>query len=429
MTEELKQYRVVELKAENIKKLKAVTIRPEGNTVILSGANGAGKTSVLDAIFWALKGKDSIQSSPIRHGEEKAQIDLSFGSIVITRKFKLQEDGAYTTTVEVKTPEGAKFSSPQDFLNRLLGEISFDPLSFSNMEPRDQLNLIKRALKMDGTLESLQAEEKTLFASRRDLKRDADRMFAACEAKAEGLPNEKPAPVDVTEKMKVIQAANSRAGLIAASNELNRVIKNTQDGIEELKNRIKNGEKIIQESLDKQRDIVSQIEALPTDDEAKLAQEAIEDSQRIMATIQKIDDLARDTQAYEAAKKQADEAETKLQAVRDKIKKVMDSLKMPVEGMELREGALFYNGVPYDQCSSAERLRLAVAIGMAENPQVRIVQIRDGSLLDSKNLALIEDLAKEYNFQAWIERTDESGQIGIVIEDGEVKNETAAHPA
>ena len=45
---------IVELIAENFKKLKMVRISPEGNTVIITGKNAQGKTSVLDSFFAAL---------------------------------------------------------------------------------------------------------------------------------------------------------------------------------------------------------------------------------------------------------------------------------------------------------------------------------------------------------------------------------------
>jgi recombinational DNA repair ATPase RecF len=61
--------KIIELQAENVKRLRAVTITPEGNIVEISGRNGQGKTSVLDAIWWAVSGTTHIQAVPIRKGE------------------------------------------------------------------------------------------------------------------------------------------------------------------------------------------------------------------------------------------------------------------------------------------------------------------------------------------------------------------------
>ncbi len=43
-------------------------------------------------------------------------------------------------------------------------------------------------------------------------------------------------------------------------------------------------------------------------------------------------------------------------------------------------------------------------------------------MIDSKNMAILEEMAKENDYQFWIERVDESGTVGIYIEDGEIKN-------
>jgi hypothetical protein len=80
------------------------------------------------------------------------------------------------------------------------------------------------------------------------------------------------------------------------------------------------------------------------------------------------------------------------------------------------------NGIPLGQASAAEQLRVSVALAMAANPKLRVLRILDGSLLDTESLAIIGELAKENDFQAWIEVVDESGKVGIVIEDGRVAN-------
>ena len=61
--------KILKLTAENIKKLKVVEITPQGNVVQITGRNGSGKSSTLDAIWWALAGKEAIQGKPIREGE------------------------------------------------------------------------------------------------------------------------------------------------------------------------------------------------------------------------------------------------------------------------------------------------------------------------------------------------------------------------
>src|SRR3990167_5105234 len=105
--------KIIQLKSENIKKLKAVelTFDPKENVVVVSGKNGQGKTSLLDSIWYALCGKDVVPSKPIREGADKASITVDLGDYVVSRTFT--EKGSYLT---VESKDGAKYPSPQAML-------------------------------------------------------------------------------------------------------------------------------------------------------------------------------------------------------------------------------------------------------------------------------------------------------------------------
>jgi hypothetical protein len=99
---------------------------------------------------------------------------------------------------------------------------------------------------------------------------------------------------------------------------------------------------------------------------------------------------------------------------------VIQAAAFPVPGIGLTEDGVTLNGLPLDQASSAEQLRLSAAIGMALNPQLRVMVIRDGSLLDEDSLQLLTEAAAAEDFVLLVETVDTSGQVGIYIEDGEV---------
>jgi hypothetical protein len=100
---------------------------------------------------------------------------------------------------------------------------------------------------------------------------------------------------------------------------------------------------------------------------------------------------------------------------------VIAAAKMPIAGLGFDEDGVTYQDVPFKQASAAEQLRVSVAMAMALNPQIRVVRITDGSLLDNDNLQLITDMAAANDMQVWIERVSDTGDVGIVIEDGQVK--------
>ncbi|WP_210324937.1 ATP-binding protein, partial [Mesorhizobium silamurunense] len=99
------------MESENIKKLKAVAIEPEGNVIEITGDNDQGKTSLLDSIYWALGGVGAIQDDPIRQGEVKARIFLDIGSLQITRRINRTEDGSFSSTLVIENEEGMRAPS------------------------------------------------------------------------------------------------------------------------------------------------------------------------------------------------------------------------------------------------------------------------------------------------------------------------------
>src|SRR3990167_10791645 len=159
--------KIIQLSAENVKKLKAVEITPEGNVVVIGGKNGQGKSSVLDSIEYVLAGKGSQCPRPVRDGEEKAVIVCTLDDLVVTRVIKT--DGSNSLVVSSK--DGAKYGSPQAMLDKLVGTLTFDPLAFSRMEPRKQLEVLKKLVGLDFSKEDI--EINTLLQSRQNKMNEA----------------------------------------------------------------------------------------------------------------------------------------------------------------------------------------------------------------------------------------------------------------
>jgi len=94
---------------------------------------------------------------------------------------------------------------------------------------------------------------------------------------------------------------------------------------------------------------------------------------------------------------------------------------MPIDGLSFDDEGVLFNAIPFSQLSSAEQLKVSISMAMSMNPKLRLIRIMDGSLLDSENMEIIKSMANDNDFQIWIEKVDESGKIGIYIEDGEIK--------
>ena len=199
--------KIVSLTAENVKKLRAVQITPDGALVQITGKNGSGKSSVLDSIFYALAGGKELPKKPIRNGEHAARIKLDLGELIVTRKFT--EGGASTLTVEGAT--GARFPSPQRMLDDLVGAISFDPLEFSRMEPRQQFDTLRRVVKLEVDIDALNGQNATDFEARTEVNRrvKALRAQATVVIVPDGLPAVGIEIADLTERLQKAGDANA----------------------------------------------------------------------------------------------------------------------------------------------------------------------------------------------------------------------------
>jgi hypothetical protein len=61
-----------------------------------------------------------------------------------------------------------------------------------------------------------------------------------------------------------------------------------------------------------------------------------------------------------------------------------------------------------------------MAIAMASNPELRVIRIKDASLLDEDNFAIVKEMAQEKDYQVWMEIVGGNGEMGVYIEEGEV---------
>jgi len=408
--------KIIALEAENLKRLTAVRIEPDGNLVQITGKNGQGKTSVLDAIWWALDGTKNVQATPIRKGEERAIIRLDLGELKITRRFNSQEDGTYTTSITVENGEGARFSSPQSMLDKLLGELTFDPLAFTRMKPADQL-LSLRSLVPDFDFDDIEAQNKADFSDRAVANREAKEAKAAAEEIGRTLPDEIPEPVTIDDLMSQWQNASEHNTLIVKRQEKRQEYRTQRDA---LHNEILR----MQENLSA---MDAEIEGWPKLEDP-LPIEKIKNQLDNAAEINRTADAAaRFNELSGKAKIASERSEALTKAIDDRkaaAQTAIAKIEMPGSSISIADGAVYLDGVPFDQASDAQQLQASIGIAMALNPKLKVIRVRDGSLLDDDAMKILAETADANDYQIWIERVDTSGTVGFVLEDGHVKGQT-----
>lgn len=418
--------KIIRMSAENIKRLDAVEITPEGNVIEITGKNGAGKTSLLDAIWWALGGVSNVQAKPIKKGEESATVELDLGRLLVRRKFIAQENGTFTTSLIVQNDEGARFQSPQSILDAVLGELTFDPLEFTRLKPVEQMKLLQGFV-ADFDFEGAKAEHDEIYTQRRDINRDVKQAKAQLEALPEVDPNIEVIDLgEATEAYKAVmqQADEARANqtdfnvAVEKVTRLEREIDANEKRITELKQSIKNAKA----HLKKAKDIISQAKniVMPDIESAETRMKQAQKQASIIAADNQRKVLSERIEFLESTSTDLTERLEKITA--DQAEAVKAS-EMPVSGISFGDDCVMLNGVPYEQASDAEQLLAAIEIAVAMNTELRICRVRDGSLIDDDGMALLAQRADANNFQIWVETVQSGRESAIVIEDGRIKGD------
>jgi hypothetical protein len=426
---------VTELVAENIKRLRAVRITPDSLVIPIAGGNGAGKTSVLDAMVWALGGKSVADPEPIRRGEDQAVIRLSFGEVVVERTFVRDEEGVTTSALKVMSASGARLASPQRILDELLGSsaIMFDPLAFDRMKPADQVLELQKVAPLPPEIGVLEANTTIAFEQRTDRSRRLRSLEGSLQLHPVKLPTgfnpQDPAwqPAATEQVLARLEAVGRRAAEFAQERHRREQISSQMDlHRQSATQRRQEAERYLTEAADlearadrlgAQLDTLPELEAVPDPAIIRSELTAIEKRNADLKIFAERWQLEREVKDLQA---QQEVLTGTIEGNKLKVAQLTAALPMPIPGLSLAPDGVQFNGLPLQQASAAERLRVALAIAMATEPKIRVLWIRDGSLLDDRSLALVAEMAAARDYQVWIERVDPDAETGILIEDGEV---------
>jgi hypothetical protein len=148
----------------------------------------------------------------------------------------------------------------------------------------------------------------------------------------------------------------------------------------------------------------------------------IDEADEINGKIRNANNVLRSSDEVLAKEKEYKGFTAKINDIEKEKVELLQNAKMPIKGLSVKDEGVFYNDVPFCQLSTSEKLKVGLSIAMEMNPDVRVIRILDGSLLDEDNMEIVKEMINGKDYQVWIEKVDSSGKIGFYIEDGEIKN-------
>ncbi len=410
--------KITSFEAENVKRVKAVTIIPaaDGLTVI-GGRNAQGKTSVLDAIAWALGGDKFRPGHPQRDGSvlpPRLRVLLSNG-LVVERRGKNSE-------LYITDPSGRK--AGQTLLNSFVEQLALDLPKFMAASGREKAQTLLRIIGLGEQVEELERRGKTLYNERLALGRIADQK-AKFAKEMTFYPNVPEEPLSAAELIAQQQDILARNGENQRKrqrrDELKRTLDTAEAQLAELTRRC--------EQLREDYRIASTDTADLFDQSTAELEENIRTIEQTNAKVRANLDKAR---AEADAQKLADEYAALTAQIEDVQREklaLLNGADMPLPGLSVTDGELTYNGQPWDCMSSSEQLIAATSIVRRLNPECGFVLLDRLEAMDTDTLAAFGRWLEGEGLQAIATRVSTGGECQIIIEDGEVAGAEANAPA
>lgn len=404
----------------NFAGIKEVTLHPTGNLIVVAGKNGAGKSSLINAVAELFNSKGvKLFPKPIREGADEAYaeyVDEELG-LRISRTWTKNDAGK----LEVTALDGARYQRPSEVVAQLTGGLLFDPVEFLQMDEKKQRDALLAKVNLPIDLDEVAREKAGAETRRLEAGRDVRRLQGALSSlpsPTQGQPTEEISAADVLTDLAEAQEHNARIDRAEdLATELNKEMETIARRQEQIREEMN---ELVERALQIDGRIASAQHA---------AQEPPIDLAPIQARLAAVDETNKAVRAAQEYTRTAAElasaagavadAQLDLDAIEDRKREALAAAEFPVKGLSVDESGITYNGVPFVQTNSAARRAVAFAIATAGDPKLKLVIVRDGDLLDADSLALIGTIADERGYTVLVERDrDESREIGFTIVDG-----------
>ncbi len=399
--------KINQLEIENVKRIKAVKMKPSASGLtIIGGNNNQGKTSVLDAIAWALGG-EKYRPSDVQNN---ASVIPPYLHLVMNNGLVVEQKGK-NSSLKVTDPEGKK--AGQRLLDEFVEQFAIDLPKFMEASGKEKAQTLLRVIGVWEELTELEQKEKELYSERLALGRIADqkKKYAQEQAYFPDAPNELISISELIAQQQEILARNGenqrkRESLHYLEQEYQKV----NDQMEEL--------------LKRQADIHDKLE-IARKSAKDLQDESTKELEENIANIEEINRKVRANMDKEKAEEdsiyyqgQYQKLTTEIEQTKEAKEKLLCHANLPLPGLSVENGKLVYKGQRWDNMSGSDRLKVSTAIVRKLNPECGFVLLDKLEQMDMDTLAEFGEWLEQQKLQAIATRVSTGGECTIVIEDG-----------
>ena len=408
--------KINKLEIENVKRVKAVKIEPTANGLtIVGGKNNQGKTSVLDAIAWALGGNSYRPSEAQREGSvipPTLHLTMSNG-LVVERKGKNSE-------LKVIDPSGQK--GGQQLLNEFVEQLALDLPKFMQSSNKEKANTLLQIIGVGDKLFELERQEQEIYNQRHAIGQitDQKKKFAKEQSYYPDAPKELISASELIRQQQDILARNGE------NQRKRQNLRNLEIEASNIDGEIEHLYKKLEDLKAKQVTIYADLE-IARKSALDLHDESTEELETNIANIEEINRKVRTNldkdKAEEDALEYANQCATltiQLDNVRQAKIDLLKGADLPLPGLSVVDGELTYNGHKWDNMSGSDQLKVSVAIVRKLNPQCGFVLMDKLEQMDMETLTEFGTWLEAEGLQAIATRVSTGDECSIIIEDGYV---------
>ena len=406
--------KITSLELENVKRIRACTLTPnENGLTVIGGRNNQGKTSILDAIAWALGGERYRPSQPKRDGSiipPRLHLKLSNG-IVVERSGK-------NSDLKVTDPEGRR--AGQQLLNDFVEQLALDLPKFLHSTDKEKATALLKVIGVEEKLVRLDQQESELYNDRLAIGRIADQK-AKFAKEMPDYPNMPAEPVSVTALIQAQQEILARNGenqrkrhrrdelaakeqLLAATAEQQRAqLAATEEALAQVRSDLETARRDALDLLDES-----------TEELEESIRGAEEINRKVRANLDK-EKAETDAADY---RRQYETLTGQIEHLRQEREQLLESSPLPLPGLSVEKGLLTYQGQQWDNLSGSDQLKVATAIVRAVKPQCGFVLVDKLEQMDLDTMREFSAWAESEGLQVIATRVSTGGECSIIISDG-----------
>lgn len=454
----------------------------DGRSVELTGGNGVGKTSVIDALRYALT-NNSDRNIIVKQGETEGEILIETDTGLSINRKKRTEKSDYKSVKE----NGREIMGPENFLKQLFTPLQLDPVAFTLMDEKSKNRAILDLIEFDWdlnyirekfgevpawvnyeqnileVLSDMQSENGEWFKERQNVNRDIRNKQAFVEDIAKDIPDnyqaEKWESYDLggaykkLEQMKEINSHIERAKLFRGSydsklrkleadkmidiSSAEKAISAERESLLADNERMKAQIKANEEKLaglagtleDKKALAESRFSEAKTklDADMSVADEYLDkqplDCTELQSEVSTAEDMKRHLNEYqrmkamqgelEQLKARSDEYTRKIELARSLPGVILETAKLPIEGLTVEDGIPLIHGLPVANLSEGEQLSLCVDVAISKPNGLQIILIDGTEKLSSENREKLYSKCHDKGIQFIATRTTDSAEMEV----------------